>query len=515
MKDQIITVEPHDDLASLRDKILRTQAERILFLPASASSLRRLDLALCTRWAAAVGASLCLVSSDAYLARAATLAGITSFPTLDEALAVGKNHLKTSVPLSQPWQSKARSVPQNKLGEEHLSRRLSTSGLVAMRSASEIEDSDQNKLTTSKPIGRRLRDALFLAPLAFLATTALLVLPSAEVEIVLPSRASPQTLPLDASGVTSMAVDAVADGAILTTGSAVVPILFAAGNLSLTNRSSRVVAIPPGTRFRDPASGTEFEALSGGWLDPQASALVGIRAVKPGPQSNLPPGRIREAVGSAQESLEVRQLSSTKGGQSAARAIASAADVASVRSQTQALLVKRLREALEREATTQGWLIVEGSIVIRSQQESFSSSAGTAVDEVHATLKATAESLVIPQEVVLARARHSLGIADNTDGPQLAELRVEQDTRGALHILFSVQEIESSIPSRLAARLANNTPAGAQRVIAGLLPDSRTTIRLAPAWWPLLPAFPMRIHIQSLPAAVSPPVPRAVVGGDH
>ena len=514
MKDQIITVEPHDDLASLRDKILRTQAERILFLPASPSSLRRLDLALCKRWAAAVGASLCLVSSDAYLARAASQAGIASFPTLDEALAVEKNHLKTSVPLPQPWRSNARSVGQSKLGDERLSRRPFGDGLVAMRSASEIKDFDQKRLTASRPLDRRLRDAIFLTPLVLLASTALLLLPSAEVDIALPSHVSPQTLPLDASNVTTMTVDAVADGAIISTGNALIPTAFAAGNLSLTNRSSRVVAIAPGTRFRDPASNTEFEALTGEWLDPQASALVRIRAVKPGPNSNLPPGRIREVVGSAHESLEVRQLSSTTGGQSAARAIVSAADVASVRSQTEALLVTSLHEALEREATAQEWLIVEGSIVIRSQEETFSASAGSAVDEVHATLKATAESLVVPQEVVLARARRALGIADNTDGPQLAGLRVEQDAQGALHILFSVQEIESSIPRQLASRLANNTPAGAQRVIAGLFPDSHTTIRLAPAWWPLLPAFPMRIHIQGLPEAVSPQVPRAVVGGD-
>ncbi len=513
MKDQIITVEPHDDLASLRDKILRTQAERILILPATSSSLRRLDLALCTRWAAAVGASLCLVSSDAYLARAASLAGMASFLTLDEALAVDKKPLHTSVAPTQPWQSKAQSAGQKKQDEEHLSARQSRSHLVAMRTARAKEDSGQKKLTTSKPINRRLLDALFLAPLTLLASTALLLIPYAEVDIALPSHVSPQTLALESSGVTSMAVDAVADGAITSTGSALVPTAFAEGTLTLTNRSSRVVALPPGTRFRDPASATEFEALSGGWLDPQASARVGIRAVQPGPQSNLPPGRILEVVGSAHESLDVRQLSSTTGGQSAARAIVSAADVASVRSQTQALLVKRLHGALELEATAQGWLIVEGSIVIRSQDESFSASAGTAVDELHVTLKATAESLVIPREVVLARARHALGIADNTDRPELAGLRVEQDAQGALHILFMVQEIESSIPRQLATRLANNTPAVAQRLIAGLLPNSRATIHLAPSWWPLLPAFPLRIHIHSLAAAASIQAPRAVVGG--
>jgi hypothetical protein len=513
VKDQILTVEPHDDLASLRDKILRTQAERILLLPASSPNLRRLDLALCARWADAVGASLCLVSSEVNLTRTASQAGIASYPTLDEALAAEKPTPETVAHVPQPRQSNAWVAGEIKRDVERLSTRPFTADLVAMRKLRGRIEADEERQTTSRPIGRRVQGALFLAPLALLATSALLLIPHADVDVALPSHASLRTVAIDASSASSMAAEAVADGAMFSTGSAVVPTTFAEGELSLANHSSRVVAIPPGTRFRDPTSGMDFEALSGGWLDPQASALVGIRAVEPGPQSNLPPGRIREVVGPAHDTLEVRQLSSTSGGQSAARAIVSAADIASVRSQTQALIAQRIREALERETSVQGWMIVEGSILIRSQEESFSASAGTAVDEVHMTIKAKAESLVVPQEVLLHRARQVLGITDDTGGPKWAELRVEQDSQGALHILFSLQEFESSIPPDLAGRLANRTPAGAQRVIAGQLPNSRTTIHLAPAWWPLLPAFPIRIHIQRLAAGESPLAPPAVAGG--
>lgn len=513
MKDQILSVEPHDDLASLRDKILRTQAERILLLPASSPILRRLDLALCARWADAVGASLCLVSSQVNLTRAASLAGIASYLTLDEALAAEKPAPQMLGPVPKRWNLDACSAGETKKDEEHFRRRSPTADLVAMRRAHGMVDLGQVGLTPSKPIGRRTQKALFLAPLALLATAALLLIPHAVVDIALPARANLRTVAIDASSASSIAADAVADGALFSTGSAVVPTRFAEGELSLANRSSRVVAIPPGTRFRDPTSGMEFQALSGGWLDPQASALVGIRAVEPGPQCNLPPGRIREVVGLAHETLEVHQLSSTSGGQSAARAIVSPADIASVRSQTQSLIAQRSREALERVASAQGGMLVEGSLLIRSQKESFSATAGTAVDAVHMTIIARAESLVVPQEAVLDRARQALGISDETDGPTLAELRVEKDQRGALHIVFSMQEFESPIPRDLAGRLANRTPAGAQHVIAGLLPNSRTTIHLAPAWWPLLPAFPIRIHIQRLAAAVSPQAPHAVAGG--
>ncbi len=86
MKDQILAVEPHDDLASLRDKILRTQAERIILIPSSPTQLRRLDLVLYARWAKSVGASICVVSPELHLTSAASRAGIPAHATLDAAL---------------------------------------------------------------------------------------------------------------------------------------------------------------------------------------------------------------------------------------------------------------------------------------------------------------------------------------------------------------------------------------------------------------------------------------------
>ena len=513
MKDQILTVEPHDDLASLRDKILRAQADRIILLLADSASLRQLDLALCARWADGVGASLCSVSPDAEITRASSRAGIASYSTLDGALAGEESHAGTIGAVFERRRFDAPPAGRIKKDEELVSAQSSSSLPVAMRTSSGTIASSRTLRARTQHISPRLQNGLFLAPLAALAATALLLVPYAKVEINLPAHESARTIPMEASNAVTLAVNAVAESAVLSTGRAVVPITYAEGELSLANHSSRVVAIPPGTRFRDPVSGMEFETLAGVWMDPQASVMIGIRAVEPGSQSNLPPGRIREVVGLAVGTLEVQQLSSTSGGRSAARAVVSAADIASLRSQAQAQLIQNLREAFEQEAAAQAWLIVESSMTIRSQEESLSARPGAAVDEVHVTLEAEAETLVVLEGVAIDRAREALGIAHNTDALELAGLRVEQVAQGVLHILFTVQESESSIPRHLANRLANRTPADAQRLIDGLLPYSRTTIHLAPAWWPFLPAFPMRIDIQSLPAAAPPLGPRAGVGG--
>jgi hypothetical protein len=313
----------------------------------------------------------------------------------------------------------------------------------------------------------------------------------------------------------SMTTLAVAEVEVLSTAKAVLPTTFAEGELSLFNRSSRVVALPPGARFRDPTSGLEFEALSGGWLDPQASALVAIRALDPGPQGNLPAGRIREALGPAPDTLEVSQGSYTSGGLSAARATVGATDIATLRAQGRELIAERIRQMLESAASAQGAMLVDESLLIVSQEESLSATVGTAVDAVRMTITARAESLAVPRETVLARMRQALSIPEAAGLPEAEDLRVERDPQGSLYIRFSSQESKTPIPADLARHLAGRTPAGAQRVVASLLPQSQATIHLEPAWWPLLPIFPFRIHVSSPPLSQSPQALRTLARMAH
>ncbi len=237
----------------------------------------------------------------------------------------------------------------------------------------------------SLPIARSLSNGLFVAPVALLAVAVILVIPRADVSLALPSHITEMSIAVSRSSALTVSTLADVEADALSTAVSVLPTTHAEGELALENRSSRVVALALGTRFRDPNSGQEFETLSGAWLDPQASTIVRIRAVDAGPRGNLSAGRVREALGPARDILEVRQGLSTSGGEFAVRATVGPADIASLRARGQASIATKLREALEEEASAQGAILVAGSTRVVSQEESVSATAGAAVDSIHLT----------------------------------------------------------------------------------------------------------------------------------
>ncbi len=86
MKEQILSFEQTDDLQSLRDKIARGKAERLVLIwPALTKPVRRrLDFELLRRWAAMAGSELILVSTDREVHRLAARVGIPCYLSLKE-----------------------------------------------------------------------------------------------------------------------------------------------------------------------------------------------------------------------------------------------------------------------------------------------------------------------------------------------------------------------------------------------------------------------------------------------
>ena len=87
MKTQVIKLDPHDDVISLRDKMSWTRAERILLVfPHRTHVLdRTLDLRLLQRHAATLGAQLAIISHSETLRRQAEELKIPGFPRIASA----------------------------------------------------------------------------------------------------------------------------------------------------------------------------------------------------------------------------------------------------------------------------------------------------------------------------------------------------------------------------------------------------------------------------------------------
>jgi hypothetical protein len=87
MKTQVIHLDVHDDVISIRDKMSWAKADRILlvFPRRSRLQLRNLDLRLIRRHAAKIGAQLAFVTRSRELRRSAKEAGILAFRVIKTA----------------------------------------------------------------------------------------------------------------------------------------------------------------------------------------------------------------------------------------------------------------------------------------------------------------------------------------------------------------------------------------------------------------------------------------------
>ncbi len=508
MKDQILAIEPNDDLALLRDRIMRAQGDRILLHLAPTATLARLDIALARRWAEQIGAHLIVVSTDKLTASEARKAGVDSHPTIDQALA------STSIPPQSSLASRIPPRPGLGNGSSETSRNQGTAAaenLVATRIQHETERDGLPTRDFPHFYERSISNLIFVAPIALIAVTALLWIPRAKVIVALPVHAEHLRAPIGPSLVSRMSTEVAVSRSVASSGRMLVPSSPAIGELSLYNRGGTLLAIPPGTRFLDPVSKLEFETQEGVWLDPLATVVVEIRAVIPGSRGNLPAGRIREASGMPEDRLEVQQITPTFGGLSEWRAAVTSGDLRTLRESARLMLSREAEDALAQQASDRGLMLVAGSLLVLDPHETVSAPAGTAVDEASLTLSARVEAqavsnqdvLVVAGEAAQANAEGRVYLVPNED-----EIRVLQDAEGRVEVEFTLQIFPTALPSNAARYLTFRTRSGAQNVIQSLLPASHVHIESSPAWWPLMPSFPLRIEMRLAPAAEIPRVVR-------
>jgi hypothetical protein len=249
LKDQILGIEPNDDLALLRDRIMRTQGERILLHLAPAAALPRLDIALANRWAQQVGAQLIVVSGDSLTAREAHNAGVPWFASIDEALAS---------PLPPPEHTaglRKQASTALRQGPGLTSRDLEPHGarlLLATRIRGERAARHPGRAEFSPLLEKPVSNLLFAAPIVLLTVAAFLFLPQAKVIVTMPLDEEQLSLPIDAALVSEVFAEISVSHNVTSSGRVLVPITHALGELTLVNKGESLLAIPAGTRFRGP-----------------------------------------------------------------------------------------------------------------------------------------------------------------------------------------------------------------------------------------------------------------------
>ena len=495
VKTQVIYLDPHDDVISVRDKMSWAKTERILLvLPRRSRILvRTLDLQLLQRHAVMLGAQLAIVSHSSDLRRAAQGLGIPVFR------AVAKAQRKTWEKERIPEKPHRRSPPPD---------------LLQMR----------REVFTDEPRWRTLLGVrLGFFTLAVLAVLALLLLflPSATIHLTPITQVQALTISVSANpNVASVnltgSIPAQSTSTVVrriktapVSGKIAVPDSIAAGKVRFRNLTTGEVAIPAGTIVRTTGNppvrftttvDAVMEARAGKTLD------VPVKAVGGGSSGNLPADSLVAFddvdLGT---SLAVTNPGPTTGGSDRTASIPTAGDRAHLHD---ALLT----EILEECKTTLRQRLVAGDIffpdtitVAQMLTETYFPAAGQTGETLSLTMNlqcqaqyASAANLTalaamaldanLPEGFVPVSSSaimpDAIALVTDADGITHWEMHVQRFLSVRLDGSAATQLVQGRRPGVAARRLADTFPLAA-------LPE----IQINPAWWPWLPVFPFRINV--------------------
>lgn len=492
MKTQVIQVEAHDDVVSLRDKLSWVKARRVLLVyPRRGAALdTRLAWLLLRRQAEAMGASLGVVAHAAQTCRLAQEAGIPVFSSVLEA-----------------QQAEWPAAPRGRI-----KRRSQRPNLAALR----VEVHREEGTGVSRPW---LRLVVFSLAVLALLILLLFLLPSAEIRLspvllfqtvsfegravsVVEQRPSASEFPLHLA---SVVVEG--DTTWPVSGQIPLPTAHARGIVRFRNLTDRVVGIPAGTVVRTVgADPVRFVTLEDAVLAAGVDSLVDVpaRAELPGASGNLPANVLAVVDGPLGASLTVTNPYPMHGGSERLVPAPSVWD----RRQARTVLLTELRHraltALQQQAGADDVLIPSTLEVVEVVEESSLPTEGQPGDALWLSLKVEFSVRYLRGEDLKPRARAALDAVMPAGFVPLEETLTVQPVEatwaedGTLTCRFLVRRaLRQQIAGFHLAHLVRGRPvATASSWLLSHLPlRSAPQIRLHPSWWPWLPFNEFRIAI--------------------
>jgi hypothetical protein len=512
LKTQILLLEPHDDVISVRDKMGWNQAGQVLLVwPERGRPLtRRLDLVLILRHSARIGAQLALVARDPAVRSNARDLGIPVFKNPRQAQKRSWNPGRRRRWQFRPLLTEAESRPRPDLD--------------SMRQAAHPAAPAWLK---SAPV----RLAFFiLGVLAVLAIAALLA-PGAEIRLSPETRV--QTLNLEAQAVPDLqpaplsgklparplvvAVEGVEE--IPVSGTIELPNGFAAGEVLFSNLTSEPVRVPAGMVVTTLPSGGDlpvrFEVTRGGVVpgrpDESAAAPVAlpVRALLPGARGNLPAGRLAAIEGDLGLRLSVSNAKPTRGGTGITAPAPSQEDYQALQAELEGKLAAQVLDEAQARLSPGDLLVSTHPRRVRTVEAVFEPAEPQPSDVLKLRLRIEYEFLSVLNQDLLALGEAGLDAALPTGYTPVADsLRVEAASGAAGPeagseaevfdlLLEARREIRAQIPVGKAAGLALGLPPGeAEARLEKTLPlAGPPSVELIPAGWPRLPVLPFRIRV--------------------
>ena len=493
VKTQIITLESHDDLISVRDRMSWAKTPRILLVwpKYEKVTLRQVDLKVLQRHALSLGAQLGLVTRTRHVREEAAALNIPIFESTGQAQRVA-------------W-----PTPRRKKLARHAPRK----DLRAKREQASVREATWRL----NPI---VRIATFAVGVLSVLVLVALFIPRAQVRlkpvlktqtIILPVTASESIDSVFISGsIPSREKRVVVEGeqTVVVTGEGTVAQSKAKGIAEFRNLTQQAVTIPVGSVVQS-LDGNRFVTTRAGEVEAGVGKTteLPIEAIEGGLAGNMDAETINAIEGRLGLSLSVINPQATTGGRELASVQASEADRRRVRDLLMKTLDNAAREKFADEINSGDMLFDQTLDVSQVLSEEFDPPAGAAGSKLSLSLQ----------------VEYSILYASASDLTELARLAMNASLPSGFHAMpdsealtikpatnLSVSEIGSARwtmnaerkiiqfvdPARVTQLIQGYASGAAQSRLEKNLPlASSPHISLSPSWWPWVPIVPFRISV--------------------
>lgn len=524
-KADYLQLEASDDVTTVRDRLSFMRGNRVLMIwPEDGTVLtRKLDLVLIQREAMRRNIRLAIVTHDDEVIKQANELNISTFETVGAAergrWKRGRAKVFTDRNDKPAREPKAAEVPPE---------RVKTIAPRIRREAA-VDDDD------APPKGRRIGRILLLLLLILVAlAVAAVTVPSAVVTIA-PARAlvpaevamtaDPTANDIDITGrvvpAVTLRVEVEDTGTLTTSGTESRSDILATGSVVFINQTSAEVVIPAGTEISTSAGTpilfrTTQDASAPAQLGGQIEVPIEAQEASGGRIGNVDTGLINTIVGPLSESLTVRNLQATTGGESRTASVVTQDDydrlLATLRQQLQAVAY----QAMEAQTSPTQTIILETIRLAGAENEqmTWSAEVGEETDTLTLTMRTVVEATVIDEALAQQIALTAL-TAQIPPGRALVPggvtyacclvSAIHPDGRVDFTMTGEGQVAGQVNTALLQDRLIGRTPDDAVRYLLSevdLADNTTPEVTISPDWFGRLPFLPARIDIQLADAPV-------------
>lgn len=503
--EQIIYLDPNDDILTIRDRLNLAEAKRVLLVvPPYSDVLRsRMDLRLVQRQAQQLHIEVALVTGDGEIHREAHEIGLPVFFSAEQGRKRQRWHPHAEEDDESNWSPKRSAEAWDAAAARPNNSRVSRPVFV---------------------IKRTLVWALFIGVFAAFGVAALLIVPSAQVTLIPHSEPINITLHvaldpnLDAVDVARTripakytVVEVEGNAQVATTGKKYIPSFNAGGKVVFINQLGAPITIPKGTAVRTSAFGTVMRyfttadvTVPGGF---GAQAEVPIEAMTPGEAGNVAANLINEVEGVAAISVKVTNPEPTRGGGSREVPAVTQEDRDRVRSQLLQQLVQNAYMQIQDNLGEQEFVPPETLFVSEVLDETYDRFVTEEAPAVSVQMRVSVTGLKIGMQdantLVYAEmaARVPPGYELIADGLtfQRGEVILPADAQGDILLQMSGTGYVAARfdQNEIRQAIAGKPVDDAESYLTRELPlQVNPEISIKPAWLGRVPWLPLRIEIE-------------------